>query len=114
MQQVAVRDLAALLDTWRGQGLRPTLLDVREAWEVATARLSLPGVETLCIPMQQIPARHAAELDAAQPLLVLCHHGMRSLQVTMYLAGQRYPHVYNIAGGIDAWSRAVDPTVPTY
>lgn len=114
MQQVAVRDIAALLETWRSQGLTPALLDVRETWEIATASLSLPGIETRCIPMQQVPARHAGELDATQPLLVLCHHGMRSLQVTMYLTGQRYPHAYNITGGIDAWSRTVDPTVPTY
>jgi rhodanese-related sulfurtransferase len=114
MHQVAVRDIVALLDTWRSQGLTPALLDVREPWEVATASLSLPGVQTCCIPMQQVPARHAGELDATQPLLVLCHHGMRSLQVTLYLSGQKYPHVYNIAGGIDAWSRAVDPSVPMY
>ena len=91
----------------------PVLLDVREPWEIATASLSLPGARLLSIPMQQIPGR-LAEIDPDQPVLALCHHGMRSLQVALFLERQGYPHTYNITGGIDAWSRQVDPAVPLY
>ena len=112
MQQVQVRDVAALL-AQLGPQPQPVLLDVREPWEVQRAALSLPGARTVCIPMQQIPAR-LGELDPSQPILGLCHHGMRSLQVVAFLERQGYGHVYNIAGGIDAWAHEVDASVPTY
>lgn len=115
MQQVRVRDVHALLASLAGKaGDRPpVLLDVREPWEVQTASLSLPGTQVVCIPMQEVPAR-LHELDASQPILGLCHHGVRSLQVVAFLERQGYPHVYNIAGGIDAWAREVDTSVPLY
>jgi rhodanese-related sulfurtransferase len=112
MQQVQVRDLAALLAGFP-PGSEPVLLDVREPWEVQRAALSVPGARTVCIPMQQIPGR-LNELEFSQPILGLCHHGMRSLQVVAFLARQGFEHVYNIAGGIDAWAREVDASVPTY
>jgi rhodanese-related sulfurtransferase len=68
----------------RHAGADPVLLDVREPWELATARLDLPGARLVHIPMQQLPAR-LGELDAAQPILALCHHGMRSLQCVAFL-----------------------------
>jgi rhodanese-related sulfurtransferase len=115
MQQVQVRDVAALL---AGLGRRasdpePVLLDVREPWEVQHASLSVAGARTVCIPMQEIPGR-LDELEPSRPILGLCHHGMRSLQVVAFLERQGYEHVYNVAGGIDAWSREVDASVPTY
>ncbi|MEY8689004.1 MAG: rhodanese-like domain-containing protein [Leptothrix sp. (in: b-proteobacteria)] len=113
MPQVQVQEVAALVAQWQAEGLQPALLDVREPWEVAAARVDLPGVTTLLIPMQQIPTRQI-ELPDAQPLLVLCHHGMRSLQVAMYLAAHDHDMVVNVAGGIDAWSARVDPAVPRY
>lgn len=112
MQQVNVRDLPALLASL-GPAARPVVLDVREPWEVQTASLSLAGVPTVCIPMNDVPGR-LAELDADQPVLSLCHHGMRSLQVASFLERNGFADVYNIAGGIDAWSRHVDPAVPLY
>lgn len=112
MQQVRVLDVHALLASLP-RDAAPVLLDVREPWEVAQASLSLPGARTVCIPMQEIPAR-LAELDPAQPILGLCHHGVRSLQVVAFLERQGYEHVYNIAGGIAAWSHEVDASVPTY
>jgi rhodanese-related sulfurtransferase len=63
--------------------------------------------------MQEIPSR-LNELEPSQPILGLCHHGMRSLQVVAFLERQGYERVYNVAGGIDAWSREVDASVPTY
>jgi len=115
MQQVQVRDVAALLAGLGQQagGPEPLLLDVREPWEVQQAPLSVAGARTVCIPMQQIPAR-LDELEPSQPILGLCHHGVRSLQVVAFLERQGYEHLYNVAGGIDAWSREVDASVPTY
>lgn len=112
MQQVRVSDVHALV-TGLGGDKPPVLLDVREPWEVQTASLTLPGAQLVCIPMQQIPAR-LQELDPSQPILGLCHHGVRSLQVVAFLERQGYERVYNIAGGIDAWAREVDASVPLY
>lgn len=105
--QLPPADAARLLAAADGE--RPVLLDVREPWELATARL--PG--SLDIPMGQIPAR-LDELPPDRPLIVMCHHGMRSLQVVMFLKHQGFESVSNLAGGIDAWSREVDPSIPTY
>ncbi|MBX3602728.1 MAG: sulfurtransferase [Rubrivivax sp.] len=89
------------------------LLDVREAWETALAPLRLPGVAALQIPMRELPAR-LAEVDRSQSVVCICHHGARSAQVVAFLMRQGYPRVYNLAGGVDAWSTLVDPAVPRY
>lgn len=109
--QLHVRDVAEVVQRHAAQGV--TLLDVREPWELDTARLALPGAQLATIPMNELPQR-LAELDRAQLILGLCHHGVRSRQCVAYLLQQGYPHTYNIAGGIDAWSRDVDPLVPRY
>lgn len=93
----------------RASGELWQLLDVREPWEIATAALD----GTIDIPMNEVPARHA-ELDPARPVAVICHSGGRSARTANFLAAQGYPAVANIAGGIDAWSRTVDPSVPRY
>ncbi|MEY4908768.1 MAG: hypothetical protein RL260_2486 [Pseudomonadota bacterium] len=113
MQPLRVDAVAALVRDCAAQGQHPVLLDVREPWEIATARIVLDGAVSVTIPMQQIPAR-LAEIDRSQPILALCHHGMRSQQVALFLDRQGYPSVYNITGGIDAWSRQIDPSVPVY
>ncbi len=87
----------------------PLLLDVREPWEAEIA--SIPGA-TL-IPMGDIPSR-LQELDPDRPTVVLCHHGARSLNVAMWLRGQGFDHTQSLAGGIDGWSRSIDPTLPRY
>jgi rhodanese-related sulfurtransferase len=87
----------------------PQVLDVREGWEVATA--ALPGA--LTIPMGEIPGR-LDEIDAQRPVVCLCHHGMRSLRVAHFLESRGYSQVMNLEGGIDAWARLVDPSLPTY
>jgi rhodanese-related sulfurtransferase len=87
----------------------PFILDVREPWEYDIC--SIPGAQSL--PMENIPARWR-ELPRERDIVVVCHHGMRSLQVAHFLAAQGYADVANLTGGIDAWSRTVDPTVPTY
>lgn len=113
MQRIPAREVPALLARLAAQGLRPQWLDVREPWEAALARVERPEVDGRYIPMGELPGR-LAELDAGRPVLVLCHHGVRSAQVTMFLSRHGYPHAYNIEGGIDAWSREVDPTVARY
>ena len=91
----------------------PVLLDVREPWEFALASIHVEGLRTLHIPMNEIPAR-LTELDAAQPVVCICHHGMRSAQVVAFLERQGFDAAYNLAGGIDAWSDQVDAGVPRY
>ena len=93
-----------------GTSSAPILLDVREPWEITTA--SLPGA--VCIPMNEIPGRAHTELDPDQPIVVLCHHGARSLSVTMWLRNQGFDHAQSLIGGIDHWSRTVDPGIPRY
>ena len=95
------------------EGPAPLLLDVREDWEVAVAAIRIDGVAARHIPMGRIPER-LAELDPAQPVVCICHHGMRSAQVGGLLERQGFASVYNLAGGIDAWSEQVDSTVPRY
>lgn len=101
-------------DQWKqAQSAPALLLDVREPWEVATARVLPDGFDVVLIPMNQIPAR-LAELPQDRPIACLCHHGARSQRVAMFLAQQGYADVANIAGGIEAWSRERDPAVPRY
>mgnify|MGYP001010954326 FL=1 len=87
----------------------PLLLDVREEDEVRLC--ALPG--SLHIPMNLIPLRHN-ELPDDVPIIVYCHHGIRSLNVARYLAHVGFEHVANLQGGIDAWARQIDPTMARY
>ena len=108
MQQLEPADAAELCAT------EPLLLlDVREAWEVATAAIRIEDAAMLHIPMGEIPGR-LDEIDPARPILCICHHGMRSAQVGAFLERQGFESVYNLAGGIDAWSQMVDANVPRY
>ncbi|MAE60831.1 MAG: sulfurtransferase [Planctomycetaceae bacterium] len=86
-----------------------TLLDCREPTEWAACRIQ----PALHIPMGDIPAR-LQELDPDRPIVVYCHHGMRSLSVTQFLIQHDFTDVKSMAGGIDAWSLQIDPTVPRY
>jgi adenylyltransferase/sulfurtransferase len=90
----------------RGEAL--TLLDVREPWELDVA--SVPGV--LHIPMGDVADR-VAEIDRSRQVVVLCRSGRRSLEVAKYLQQNGFDAV-NLAGGVLAWSRDVDATIPTY
>jgi rhodanese-related sulfurtransferase len=90
----------------RGESL--TLLDVREEWELGVA--SVPDV--VHIPMGEVADR-LGELDRAREVVVLCRSGRRSLQVANFLQQNGFQAV-NLAGGILAWSRELDATIPTY
>ncbi|HEV7431698.1 MAG TPA: rhodanese-like domain-containing protein [Steroidobacteraceae bacterium] len=85
------------------------LLDVREPWEVALA--SIRG--SLAVPMHELPAR-LEELDATSEIIVMCKAGGRSQRAAEFLAARGYGKVCNLQGGIDAWSRDIDPDVPEY
>lgn len=85
------------------------LLDVREPWERTTASIE----PSFHIPMGDIPAR-VQELDPDDSIIVYCHHGVRSLNVTAWLRQQGFEDVRSLRGGIDRWSRIVDPKVPLY
>lgn len=85
------------------------LLDVREPWEVALANIA----GSVHMPMHEIPARYR-ELSDTLPIIVLCHAGGRSQRAAEFLVTQGFTQVSNLAGGIDAWARAVDTSVATY
>jgi rhodanese-related sulfurtransferase len=86
------------------------LLDVREPWEYA--KTSVEG--SLLMPMGEVPARANEELDPDERLLVLCHHGVRSMNVTVWMRNQGFEQAQSVRGGIDAWAREVDANLPRY
>jgi rhodanese-related sulfurtransferase len=86
------------------------LIDVREPWEYETAHVE----GCTLIPMGEIPARAARELRPEERLAVLCHHGVRSMNVTAWLRRQGFDQAQSVRGGIDAWSLEVDPSLPRY
>ena len=86
------------------------LIDVREPWEFATAHVQ----GSVDMPMGDVPPRAHQELDPDERLVVMCNHGMRSMNVTVWLRNQGYEQVQSLRGGIDAWSAEVDPTIPRY
>jgi rhodanese-related sulfurtransferase len=104
--ELSVEETKRLLDEKPGEVV---LIDVREPFEWDTCRIA--GAEH--IPMRQIP-EHVGSLPKDKHLLIHCHHGGRSLRVTQYLRANGYDAVSNVAGGIDAWSLVIDPTVPRY
>ena len=107
MRQISASDLAAwLADASRP---KPLLLDVREPWEYEKARIE--GAQL--VPMREVPGR-LDELDQEREVVAICHHGGRSQQVAMFLEKAGFKRIHNLVGGVDAWSRTVDPTVPVY
>jgi rhodanese-related sulfurtransferase len=94
----------------RAGGGKMTLLDVREDWETALAPVPADIVH---IPMGQVADR-VGELDPQQETVVICRSGGRSHEVARFLSTQGFVSVYNLAGGILAWSRDLDPRIPRY
>jgi sulfur-carrier protein adenylyltransferase/sulfurtransferase len=103
--EITVSDLRGRLDAGRPL----TLLDVRTAEEFQIARID--GARL--IPLHELESRFA-ELDPAAPVVVHCHHGIRSARAVQFLRHQGFARAVNLAGGIDAWSREVDSSVPRY
>lgn len=103
--EISPTDAASLLRENKAR-----LIDVREPWEFTTARIE----GSLLIPMGDVPARAHQELDPDEHLVILCHHGVRSINVTAWLRNQGFEQAQSLRGGIDAWSAEVDPSVPRY
>jgi len=91
------------------RGDKLILVDVREPWENTTCRIE----GSRLIPMRNIPANLQA-LDTGDDVVCYCHHGMRSLDVTVWLRGQGIEKAQSLSGGIDRWSAEVDSKVPRY
>ena len=89
------------------------MLDVREPHELQRASVKADGFDLQTIPMGVLPVR-LSELTPGQPVACLCHHGGRSMQVAHFLKSRGFEHVANIAGGINAWSAELDPSIPRY
>lgn len=106
-KQMRVQELAARLKA----GEPVYLLDVRKPWEHELA--SLPA--SRLIPLDELPAR-AGEIDCPEgtPVVVYCHHGIRSLSAANFLEALGRGAVFSLAGGIDAWSLQIDLNVPRY
>ncbi|MGL5003947.1 MAG: rhodanese-like domain-containing protein, partial [Casimicrobium sp.] len=93
-------------------GRAVSLLDVREPWEFAHAQIA----GSINIPMSTIATQLDAirKLQGDNELVLICHHGARSMHVAQFLANQGFDELVNLRGGIDAWSTQVDATVPVY
>lgn len=107
MQNLSPTELAHRLT--QAETPAPLLLDVREPWEFAHCHIA--GSQAM--PMGQVPSR-VEELDPEAEIVVICHHGMRSAQVCMFLERQGFSRVFNLAGGVAAWAADVDPAMPQY
>jgi len=105
--EITPSDLAAKLAGGKPADL--ILLDVREPWEHDAAKID----GSLLIPMGEIPAR-VQELDPDSHIVTICHAGVRSMNVAVWLRNQGLENAQSLRGGIDAWSREIDPKVPRY
>jgi rhodanese-related sulfurtransferase len=104
---VSANELKRMLES----GVRMLLLDVRQPEEHAFAHIK----GDVLLPLNELPSR-TGELapHAAHPVVIYCHHGIRSLHAAEFLRAKGFADVRNLSGGIDAWSREVDPSVPRY
>lgn len=106
IRQLSVRELKEQLDK---KSDKLVVLDVREPWERNICTLP----EATAIPMREVPAR-VAELPKDAEIVVLCHHGIRSQQVALYLERAGFDKLNNVVGGIAAWAQEIDPNMATY
>jgi rhodanese-related sulfurtransferase len=111
--EITVEEARPLLEA----GSAALFLDVREPFELDLVKLPGPF---LSLPMSDLAARGPAALpedlraDPARRIIVVCHHGVRSLQVTAWLERQGFSNVASMAGGVDAWARRIDPAIGVY
>lgn len=109
MQEAPYRSITPLeLKERLDRGERPELLDVREPWEFELARIE----GSRLIPLSELPQR-GSELEPGRETVVICHHGARSAYATQALERSGFLKVFNLEGGLDAYSR-VDNSVPRY
>ena len=106
MQNITVTELKERLEQPNN---KPLLLDVREPWEFAICHID----GSRLIPMREIP-NAINSLDSEQEIVVVCHSGVRSLQVCYFLQHEGFSNVKNLTGGVHAWASTIDPQMPTY
>ena len=104
--EIRPQEVKRRLDT--GEKLR--MIDVREVFEFQQARID--GAEL--IPMRSVPQALSSLESEERPIIVFCHHGIRSLQVVSWLREQGVENCTSMAGGIDRWSLEIDSSVPRY
>jgi rhodanese-related sulfurtransferase len=107
MQHLTTPELAIWLKAT--ERVNPILLDVREQWEFQTCKID----GSLMMPMNTILSK-LSELDVEQTIVCICHHGVRSMQVALFLEQNGFDKVSNLTGGVHAWALKVDNTMPTY
>lgn len=107
MQSVNAPDLAASLA--KDEDGVPLLLDVREPWEFQICRID----GSVSMPMNTVTER-LSELDAGRAIVCICHHGVRSMDVGLFLERNGFSRVINLSGGVHAWATQVDTQMPTY
>ena len=105
MQQINVDDLNQLLDT----GEKLVMIDVREPWEYQICHID----GSQLIPMRQIPDA-VEKLDPEQKTVVICHTGMRSQQVCLFLEQAGFADMNNLIGGVHAWATQIELSMATY
>ncbi|MDH3326820.1 MAG: rhodanese-like domain-containing protein [Gammaproteobacteria bacterium] len=98
-----------LLEHLTNAQTQPLLLDVREPWEYEICHLA----NSTLIPMGQIHIQQE-ELDKNQETVVICHHGVRSRQIAMYLEHAGFKNIINLSGGVDAWAQDIDLDMAKY
>jgi rhodanese-related sulfurtransferase len=87
----------------------PLLIDVREPWEFELCRIA----GAINVPLQRLPA-HLEDFDSQADIVMICHHGMRSLYAAEFLRERGFFNVLNLTGGIARWAHEVDPSMPQY
>lgn len=105
MKTITATELKKAIDA----NVAPIIIDVRQAEELAICKIE----NSLHIPMDTIMERKE-ELEKDIAIVVMCHHGMRSAQVAMYLEQQGFSDITNLEGGIASWANEVDPTMAQY
>ena len=113
IKQLSVRQLADKIEAAAGPVTDWQFLDVREPWEFQMAAIKHPNCPVLHIPMSLVPLRQN-ELDPGKPVVVLCRSGNRSMMIARFLEQGGFGDIYNLDGGMIAWSREIDPSVPIY
>jgi rhodanese-related sulfurtransferase len=103
-KQLSVTELKELRD--KGEDIE--LIDVRNPDEY-----ELCNIEGKLIPLGELTDRFS-EIDKSKKLVIMCHHGGRSMRACQFLAQQGFENIHNLDGGIHKWSLEVDPDVPTY
>ena len=106
--EITPAELAARLIAADRDGV--VLLDVREPAEYSLTRID----GSMLMPMGDVPSRANQELDPESHIIAICHHGVRSMNVAVWLRNQGFENTQSLRGGIDAWAALVDPTMPRY